>query len=165
MVNPVDEPERLMTHEREVTTHDSRLENTPEHRCLDSEDDMDADTDSETADIHEAHEVSPRSVSSTHRSQRSLITARSDASIHRLSQSSMGTASHCGPFSPAPLSLIHLPPQTAPPSASDSTKSEPSNDVRIPHLTASYSFEYTAICLNRSDCQWISGEDFTVTSI
>ncbi len=145
MVNPADEPERLMTHEREMTTLDSRLENTPEQRCLDSED----DTDSETADTHE---VSPRSVSSTYRSQRSLITARSDASIHRLSQSSMETASHRGPCSPAPL-----PPQIAPPS--DPTKSEPSNDVRISHLTASYSIEYTAICFN----QWISGEDFTLT--
>ncbi len=133
MVDPADEPERLMTHEREMTTLHSRLENTPEQRCLDSEDDMDADT----------HEVSPRSVSSTYRS---LITARSDASIHRLSQSSMETASHRGPCSPAPLSLIHLPPQTA-----DPTKSEPSNDVRISHLTASYSLEYTAMCFN----QWI----------
>ncbi len=127
----MDEPERLMTHEREMTTLDSRLENTPEQRCLDSEDDTDADT----------HEVSSRSVSSTYRS---LITARSDASIHRLSQSSMETASHRGPCSPAPL-----PPQIAPPS--DPTKSEPSNDVRISHLTASYSLEYTAICFN----QWI----------
>lgn len=162
MANPVDEPERLMTHKREVTTHDSEddTENTPEHTCPDSEDDMDADTDSESTDTHEAHEVSPRSVYSTYRSQRSLITARSDASIHRLSQSSirttsMGTASHCGPCSPAPLSLIHLPPQTALPSASDPTKSEPCNDVRISHLTASYSFEYTTVCLNQSDCQWI----------
>lgn len=139
MANPVDEPERLMT------THDS--EDTPEHTCLDSEDDTDADTDSESTDTHEAHEVSPRSVYSTYRSQRSLITARSDASIHRLSQSSirtpsMETASHCGPCSPAPLSLITLPPQTALPSASDPTKPEPGNDVRISHLTASYSFEY-----------------------
>ncbi len=134
MVDPADEPERLMTHEREMTTLHSRLENTPEQRCLDSEDDTDADT----------HEVSPRSVSSTYRSQRSLITARSDASIHRLSQSSMETASHRGPCSPAPLS-----PQIAPPS--DPTKSEPSNDVRISHLTASYSLEYTAMCFN----QWI----------
>lgn len=147
-----------MTHKREVTTHDS--ENTPEHTCLDSEDDTDADTDSESTDTHEAHEVSPRSVYSTYRSQRSLITARSDASIHRLSQSSirtpsMETVSHCGPCSPAPLSLITLPPQTALPSASDPTKSEPGNDVRISHLTASYSFEYITICLNQSDCQWI----------
>ncbi|XP_026074539.1 uncharacterized protein KIAA2012 homolog isoform X2 [Carassius auratus] len=140
MAYPVDEPERLMTHEREVTTHDSEdelenTENTPEHTYTDSEDDRDADTDPESTDTHEAHQVSPGSVYSTHRSQHSLITARSDASIHRLSQSSvrtpsMGMASHCGPCSPAPLSLICLPPQSATPPASDPTGSEPGNHVK-----------------------------------
>ncbi|KAI2660516.1 hypothetical protein H4Q32_008101 [Labeo rohita] len=93
-----------------VMTHDSEddddqlenTENTQEHNYTAFEDDMDADTDSESADTHEAHECSPRSVYSTYRSEHSLITARSDASIHRLSQSSirttsMGTLSHCGP--------------------------------------------------------------------
>ncbi|KAF4109440.1 uncharacterized protein KIAA2012 isoform X2 [Onychostoma macrolepis] len=162
MANPVDEPERLMTLKREVTTHgseDDRLENTentPEHSYLDSEDDMDADTDSESTDTHEAHEVSPRSVYSTHRSQRSLITARSDASIHRLSQSSirttsMGTASHCGPCSPAPLSLIHLPPQTALPSASDPTKSEPSDDVKSNEVSTNQTDKKAAALAERAE--------------
>ncbi|RXN28053.1 titin-like protein [Labeo rohita] len=141
MANPANEPEKQMSHERAVMTHDSEddddqlenTENTQEHNYTAFEDDMDADTDSESADTHEAHECSPRSVYSTYRSEHSLITARSDASIHRLSQSSirttsMGTLSHCGPCSPAPLSLIHLPPQSALPPASDPTKSEPGND-------------------------------------
>ncbi|XP_050974425.1 titin homolog isoform X2 [Labeo rohita] len=143
MANPANEPEKQMSHERAVMTHDSEddddqlenTENTQEHNYTAFEDDMDADTDSESADTHEAHECSPRSVYSTYRSEHSLITARSDASIHRLSQSSirttsMGTLSHCGPCSPAPLSLIHLPPQSALPPASDPTKSEPGNDVK-----------------------------------
>ncbi|KAK2905207.1 hypothetical protein Q8A67_007006 [Cirrhinus molitorella] len=137
MANPVNEPERQMSHEREVTTHNleddndqlEKTENTQEHTYIDSEDDIDANTDSESTNTHEAHECSPRSVHSTYRSQHSLITARSDGSMHRLSQSSirttsMGMASHCSPCSPAPLSLIHLPPQSAVLSASEPTKSE-----------------------------------------
>ncbi|KAK7153885.1 hypothetical protein R3I94_007291 [Phoxinus phoxinus] len=138
MTNPVDEPERQMTLQRGVTTHDTaddqqqHTDNTEEQTFIDSGDDMDADTDSESADTHED---SPRSFYSTQRSQNSLITARSDASIHRLSQnstrtSSMGVAAHCGPCSPAPLSLIHLPPQSVHPPASDPTTSETGNDVK-----------------------------------
>ncbi|KTF94702.1 hypothetical protein cypCar_00002087, partial [Cyprinus carpio] len=67
--------------------------------------------------------------------QPAFVVACSDASFHRLSQSSirtpsMGMASHCGPCSPAPLSLIYLPPQSALPPASDPTKSDPGNDVK-----------------------------------
>lgn len=152
MANPVDEPERQMTLQREVTTHDTaddqlqNTENTQEQTDIDSGDDMDADTDSEGTDTYESHEDSPRSVYSTHRSQHSLITARSDGSIHRISQNSirttsMGVAAHCGPCSPAPLSLIHLPPQSEHPPVSDTTKSETGSDVSISHSTAGYSFE------------------------
>ncbi|CAM4605138.1 unnamed protein product [Leuciscus chuanchicus] len=141
ITNPVDEPERQMTLQTEVTTHDTaddqqqNSECTEEQTYIDSEDDLDADTDSESTDTHEAHEDSPRPVYSTQRSQNSLVTARSDASIHRLSQnstrtSSMGVAAQSGPCSPATLSLIHLPPQSVHPPASDPTKSETGNDVK-----------------------------------
>ncbi|XP_043104126.1 trichohyalin isoform X2 [Puntigrus tetrazona] len=157
MADPVDEPERPMTLKREVTTLDSEdeqlenTENTPEHTYTDSEDDMDADT--ETTDTHE---LSPRSVYSTYRSQRSLVTARSDASIHRFSQSSirtasMGTASHCGPCSPAPLSLIHMPPQSALPSASDISKSEPGTDVKSIEVSTNQADKKAAALAERAE--------------
>ncbi|XP_016424469.1 titin homolog [Sinocyclocheilus rhinocerous] len=166
MANPVDEPERLMTHEREVTTHDSEdelenTENTPEHTYTDS--DMDADTDRESTDTHEAHEDSPRSVYSTHRSQQSLITASSEVSIHRLSQSSIRTpsmrmGSHCSPCSPAPLSLIYLPPQSALPPASDPTKSEPGNDVKSNEVPTNQTDKKAAALAEKAECRRLEVE-------
>ncbi|XP_056321283.1 uncharacterized protein KIAA2012 homolog [Danio aesculapii] len=130
MTNPEDEPETQMSHEKAVSpcnTEDTQLENTQDHSYIDSGDDVDAYTDSESS---YTHADSFRSVYSTRRSQGSLITAHSDVSLHRPSQTSirsslMGTAAPCGP---AQLSLIHLPPQSAGSAilpALDYNKSEP----------------------------------------
>nr|XP_055072213.1 trichohyalin [Misgurnus anguillicaudatus] len=135
IANQVDKPERE-TYEREVSpynTEDDELDNSvsQEHNYTETGDDTDAD--SVCTEMQEAQD-SPRSVYSTHRSQYSQLTAQSHPSTHRPSQSrttSVGTVAQCGPCSPAPLSLIHLPPQLAQHPTSDPLKSESSNKVKI----------------------------------
>ncbi|XP_051998755.1 uncharacterized protein LOC127655151 [Xyrauchen texanus] len=140
IANKQDEPERPMIHERQVMTpkdkEDDKLENSSsqDNTYIDSDNDMGADTDSESTETCE-EEDSPRSVYSIHRSQHSHVTALSDPSTHRLSQNShrstsMGVAAHCSPCSNAALSLIHMPSQPAHHPASNPTKSESCNDVK-----------------------------------
>ncbi|KAI7790458.1 putative trichohyalin-like, partial [Triplophysa rosa] len=126
------------THQREVLSHntdddDDELDKSvsQEQKYTDSEDDMDADTDSVSTEAHEAQD-SPRSAYTAQRSHYSQFSVRSHPSTHQLSQSShrttsVGMVAQC---SPAPLSLIHLPPQTAQHPATDPTKSQSGNNVK-----------------------------------
>lgn len=133
--------ESYATHQREVLTDDDddddELDNSvsQDQNYTDSEDDMDADTDSVSTEAHEAQDF-PRSAYTGHRFHYSQFSVQSHHSTHRFSQSShrttsVGVVAQCGPCSPAPLSLIHLPPQTAQHHASHPTKSESGNYVSI----------------------------------
>ncbi|XP_051565137.1 uncharacterized protein KIAA2012 homolog [Myxocyprinus asiaticus] len=138
IANKQDEPEIPMTHEREVMMphdkEDDKLENSSsqDNTYIDSENDMDADTDSESTETCEEEDF-PRSVYSIHRSQHSHVTALSDPSTHRLSQNSHRSTSELSQIHPcnnAALSLIHLPPQPAHHPASNPTKSELCNGIK-----------------------------------
>ncbi|KAA0715937.1 hypothetical protein E1301_Tti019663 [Triplophysa tibetana] len=135
------ERETYVAHQRGVLSQnadddDDELDKSvsQEQNYTDSEDDMDADTDSVSIEAHEAQD-SPRSAYTAQRSHYSQFSVRSHPSKHQLSQTShrttsVGMAAQCGPSSPAPLSLIHLPPQTAQHPATDPIKSQSGNNVK-----------------------------------